>query len=947
MLGALARKFFGSANDRRIKAYQPRVDAINALEPEVAALSDEALKARTAEFRKELADGKTLDDILVPAFATVREAAKRTLKQRHFDVQLIGGMVLHEGDIAEMKTGEGKTLVATLAVYLNALAAKGVHVVTVNDYLARRDAAWMGEIYSFLGLTTGVIVHGLDDAERKIAYACDITYGTNNEYGFDYLRDNMKYRLEDMVQRGHFFAIVDEVDSILIDEARTPLIISGPLDDRSEFYNTIDTFFPQLDKTDYDVDEKQRTVTLTETGMEKIETLLRDAGQLKGESLYDVENVSVVHHINQALRAHTLFTRDKDYIVRDGEVIIIDEFTGRMMPGRRYSEGLHQALEAKEHQPVQPENQTLASITFQNYFRMYEKLAGMTGTAATEADELFDIYKLEVVEIPTNVQVARLDEDDEVYRTQNEKYAAILTEVERANARLQPVLVGTASIEKSEVLAEYLKKHGYKQIDFGNENAMEKLYAAARAGKPAKLFAVLNARFHEQEAYIVAEAGVPGAITIATNMAGRGTDIKLGGSLEMRIQHETAGITDEAEKAAKIERITADVERFRDIVLKAEDVIEIEPAKGSKPAKTVTRPGGLYIIGSERHESRRIDNQLRGRSGRQGDPGRSKFFLSLEDDLMRIFGSDRLDTMLTRLGLKEGEAIIHPWINKALEKAQQKVEARNFDIRKNLLKFDNVQNDQRKVIFDQRVDLMKSDSVADMVTDMRHDFIDDIVAKHVPEHAYAEQWDVAGLKEELTRVLGIELPVDEWAKEEGIADEELLTRIEQRVDEHMAAKVAQWGPDVMRYVEKTILLQTLDHLWREHLVMLDHLRQVIGLRGYGQRDPLQEYKSEAFSLYEAMTAHLREAVTAQLMRVEIVPPEEQQPPLPQMEAHKFDPNTGEDEMAFANVSLAPAPNANAASRDPNNPSSWGKIGRNEDCPCGSGKKYKHCHGRYA
>jgi preprotein translocase subunit SecA len=947
MLGALARKFFGSANDRRIKAYQPRVDAINALEPEVAALSDEALKARTAEFRQQLADGKTLDDILVPAFATVREAAKRTLKQRHFDVQLIGGMVLHEGDIAEMKTGEGKTLVATLAVYLNALAGKGVHVVTVNDYLARRDAAWMGEIYSFLGLTTGVIVHGLDDAERKTAYACDITYGTNNEYGFDYLRDNMKYRLEDMVQRGHFFAIVDEVDSILIDEARTPLIISGPLDDRSEFYNTIDTFFPKLDKTDYDVDEKQRTVTLTETGMEKIETLLRDAGQLKGESLYDVENVSVVHHINQALRAHTLFTRDKDYIVRDGEVVIIDEFTGRMMPGRRYSEGLHQALEAKEHQPVQPENQTLASITFQNYFRMYEKLAGMTGTAATEADELFDIYKLEVVEIPTNVAVARLDEDDEVYRTQNEKYAAILAEVERANKRLQPVLVGTASIEKSEVLAEYLKKHGYKQIDFGNENAMEKLYAAARAGKPAKLFAVLNARFHEQEAYIVAEAGVPGAITIATNMAGRGTDIKLGGSLEMRIQHETAGMTDEAEKAAKIERITADVERFRDIVLKAEDEIEIEPAKGNKPAKTVKRPGGLYIIGSERHESRRIDNQLRGRSGRQGDPGRSKFFLSLEDDLMRIFGSDRLDTMLTRLGLKEGEAIIHPWINKALEKAQQKVEARNFDIRKNLLKFDNVQNDQRKVIFDQRVDLMKSDSVADMVTDMRHDFIDDIVAKHVPEHAYAEQWDVAGLKEELTRVLGIELPVDEWAKEEGIADEELLTRIESHVDQHMAAKVAQWGPDVMRYVEKTILLQTLDHLWREHLIMLDHLRQVIGLRGYGQRDPLQEYKSEAFSLYEAMTAHLREAVTAQLMRVEIVPPEEQQPVLPAMEAHKFDPNTGEDEMAFANVSLAPAPNANALSRDPKNPASWGKVGRNEDCPCGSGKKYKHCHGRYA
>lgn len=945
MIGALARKFFGSANDRRVKGYQSRVSAINALEAEVSKLSDEALKARTVEFRKQLAEGKTLDDLLVPAFATVREAAKRTLGQRHFDVQLIGGMVLHEGDIAEMKTGEGKTLVATLAVYLNALAGKGVHVVTVNDYLARRDSAWMGQIYGFLGLTTGVIVHGLDDAERKAAYACDITYGTNNEYGFDYLRDNMKYRLEDMVQRPHFYAIVDEVDSILIDEARTPLIISGPLDDRSDFYNTIDGFLPRLDKTDYEVDEKQRTVTLTEAGMEKIESLLRDAGQLKGESLYDVENVSVVHHINQALRAHTLFTRDKDYIVRDDEVVIIDEFTGRMMAGRRYSEGLHQALEAKEHVQVQPENQTLASITFQNYFRMYEKLAGMTGTALTEADELFDIYKLEVVEIPTNLPVARLDEDDEVYRTQNEKYAAILSEIERANARLQPVLVGTASIEKSEVIAEYLKKHGYRQIDFGNENSMQKLYAAARANKPAKLFAVLNARFHEQEAYIVAEAGVPGAITIATNMAGRGTDIKLGGSLEMRIQQETAGIEDEAEKARKIEQIKADIEHFRDIVLKAEETVEIEPAKGSKPAKTVKKPGGLYIIGSERHESRRIDNQLRGRSGRQGDPGRSKFFLSLEDDLMRIFGSDRLDSMLQRLGLQEGEAIIHPWINKALEKAQQKVEARNFDIRKNLLKFDNVQNDQRKVIFDQRVDLMKDDSVAETVTDMRHSFIDDLVAKHVPEHAYAEQWDVAGLKEELKRVLDLDLPVEDWAKEEGIADEELLKRIETRADEHMAAKVGQWGPDVMRYVEKTILLQTLDHLWREHLIMLDHLRQVIGLRGYGQRDPLQEYKTEAFNLFQEMSAHLREAVTAQLMRVEIVPPEQEAPMLPAMEAHKLNPDTGEDEMALASVTLAPQA-TDAALRDPKNPASWGKIGRNEDCPCGSGKKYKHCHGRY-
>ncbi|TAH64604.1 MAG: preprotein translocase subunit SecA [Rhodopseudomonas palustris] len=943
MIGALARRLFGSPNDRRIKGYQSRVAAINALEPEIAALSDEALRGRTAQFRAELAAGKTLDDLLVPAFATVREAAKRTLGQRHFDVQLIGGMVLHEGDIAEMKTGEGKTLVATLAVYLNALAGKGVHVVTVNDYLAKRDSAWMGQIYGFLGMTTGVIVHGLDDAQRQAAYACDITYGTNNEYGFDYLRDNMKYRLEDMVQRGHAFAIVDEVDSILIDEARTPLIISGPLDDRSDFYNTIDTFIPKLDKSDFDVDEKQRTVTLTEVGMERIETLLRDAGLLKGESLYDVENVSVVHHINQGLRAHQLFQRDKDYIVRNDEVVIIDEFTGRMMPGRRYSEGLHQALEAKEHVTVQPENQTLASITFQNYFRMYDKLGGMTGTAATEADEFFDIYKLEVVEIPTNLPIARLDEDDEVYRTQNEKYAAILAEVERANSRMQPVLVGTASIEKSEVLAEYLMKHGYKQIDFNNPKALDKLYAAARAGKPAKLFAVLNARFHEQEAYIVAEAGVPGAITIATNMAGRGTDIKLGGSLEMRIQQEIADITDEAEKAARIEAIKADIEHFRELVLKAEETIEIEPAKGNKPAKTITHPGGLYIIGSERHESRRIDNQLRGRSGRQGDPGRSKFFLSLEDDLMRIFGSDRLDTMLTKLGLKEGEAIIHPWINKALEKAQQKVEARNFDIRKNLLKFDNVQNDQRKVIFEQRVDLMKDEDVAETVADMRHLFIEDLVAKHVPEHAYAEQWDVAGLKEELSRVLGLDLPVEQWAKEEGIADEELLARIEKAADEHMAAKVAQWGPDMMRYAEKSILLQTLDHLWREHLVMLDHLRNVIGLRGYGQRDPLQEYKSEAFNLFEALISHLREAVTAQLMRVEIVT-QEPQPELPQMEAHKFDPNTGEDSLLFAGDSLPPD---QAGPRDPNKPDTWGKVGRNEDCPCGSGKKYKHCHGKYA
>src|SRR6202162_1439052 len=925
MIGALARKFFGSANDRRIKGYQPRVDAINALEPEIAALSDEALKARTAEFRQQLADGKTLDDILVPAFATVREAAKRTLGQRHFDVQLIGGIVLHEGDIAEMKTGEGKTLVATPAVYLNALAGKGVHVVTVNDYLARRDSEWMGQIYNFLGLTVGVIVHGLDDSERKNAYACDITYGTNNEYGFDYLRDNMKYRLEDMVQRGHFYAIVDEVDSILIDEARTPLIISGPLDDRSDFYNTIDTFFPMLDKSDYDVDEKQRTVTLTEAGMEKLENLLRDAGQLKGESLYDVENVSVVHHVNQALRAHTLFTRDKDYIVRDDEVVIIDEFTGHMMQGRRYSEGLHQALEAKEHVQVQPENQTLASITFQNYFRMYEKLAGMTGTALTEAEEVMDIYRLEVLEVPTNRPLVRLDDDDEVYRTAAEKYRAILTLIDDCKKRGQPVLVGTTSIEKSEQLAEMLRKQGWEQHDFTDPNAFAALYSGDDGATKAKVFAILNARYHEQEAYIVSQAGVPGAITIATNMAGRGTDIQLGGNPDMRVKHELKDVPEGPEREARIAEIRQQVTRLKEKAIQA---------------------GGMYVLGTERHESRRIDNQLRGRSGRQGDPGHSKFFLSLEDDLMRIFGSDKLDGMLQRLGLKEDEGIIHPWINKALEKAQSKVEARNFDIRKNLLKFDNVMNDQRKVVFEQRVEWMKDENVADTITDMRHGVVDALVAKHVPENAYPEQWDTAGLKAELHRVLGLDLPVDEWAKEEGIADEELLHRIERRADEHMAAKVAQWGPDVMRYVEKSVLLQTVDHLWREHLLMLEHLRQVIGLRGYGQRDPLNEYKREASQFSGALTQHLREAVTAQLMRVEIMqapPPEPPAESLPFMEAHHINPATGEDEMAMSDagatmVRSAGAATSASAARNPKDPASWGKVGRNEVCPCGSGKK---------
>ncbi|HEY8274806.1 MAG TPA: preprotein translocase subunit SecA [Pseudolabrys sp.] len=931
MIGAVARKLFGSANDRRIRSYQPRVGEINALEKELEALSDDALRARTEEFKKQVAEGAALDDILVPAFATVREAAKRTLGQRHFDVQLVGGMILHEGKISEMKTGEGKTLVATLPVYLNALSGRGVHVVTVNDYLAKRDAEWMGQIYNFLGLSVGVIVHGLDDEQRKKAYDCDITYGTNNELGFDYLRDNMKYRMEDMVQRGHIYAIVDEVDSILVDEARTPLIISGPLDDRSEFYNTIDGYIPQLDKTDYEVDEKQRTVTLTEAGMEKLEQRLRAAGQLKGDSLYDVENVSVVHHVNQALRAHKLFQRDKDYIVRNGEVVIIDEFTGRMMPGRRYSEGLHQALEAKEHQPIQPENQTLASITFQNYFRMYEKLAGMTGTALTEAEEFMDIYNLEVLEVPTNMPLVRLDDDDEVYRTAAEKYRAIITLIEDCKQRGQPVLVGTTSIEKSEQLAEMLRQAGWEQHDFSDPNAFAALYSGDDGATKTKVFAILNARYHEQEAYIVSQAGVPGAITIATNMAGRGTDIQLGGNADMRIRQEITEITDprEREKSARADEIRAQVARLKEKALGA---------------------GGLFVLGTERHESRRIDNQLRGRSGRQGDPGHSKFFLSLEDDLMRIFGSDKLDGMLQKLGLKENEAIVHPWINKALEKAQQKVEARNFDIRKNLLKFDNVMNDQRKVIFEQRLELMRDETVDETITDMRHAMIEDMVAKYVPENAYPEQWNVAGLDHDLREILTLALPVQDWAKEEGITGDDVRERIIRRADEWMAGKVAKWSPDVMRYVEKSVLLQTLDHLWREHLVMLEHLRQVIGLRGYGQRDPLNEYKAEAFSLFEAMVAHLREAVTAQLMRVEVVqsPPAEEAAQLPYMEAHKVDPTTGEDEMAPA---LAPAlvgnGNGAQAERKANDPSTWGKVGRNELCPCGSGKKFKHCHGKFA
>ncbi|MFE1603075.1 preprotein translocase subunit SecA [Methylobacterium sp. ID0610] len=955
MLGAIAKKIFGSSNDRRVKGYRPRVAAINALEPEMEALSDEALRARTDALKAELAAGKSLDDILVPAFATVREAAKRVLGQRHFDVQLIGGMVLHEGGIAEMRTGEGKTLVATLATYLNALAGNGVHVVTVNDYLARRDAEWMGQVYGFLGLSTGIIVHGLDDAERKAAYACDITYGTNNEYGFDYLRDNMKYELGQMVQRGHAFAIVDEVDSILVDEARTPLIISGPIDDRSDLYVAIDALMPHLAREDYDLDEKQRTVSLTENGNEHIEELLREAGVLKEGDLYDAHNITLVHHVNQALRAHTLFTRDKDYIVRNDEVVIIDEFTGRMMPGRRYSEGLHQALEAKERVTIQPENQTLASITFQNYFRLYKKLAGMTGTASTEADEFQEIYSLDVVEIPTNKPVERVDEDDEVYRTVEEKYAAIIAEIDKAHGRHQPVLVGTGSIERSEHIAALLVQHGYKPLDYSNASAMNEVYAAAREGRVTRKFAVLNARFHEQEAYIVAQAGVPGAITIATNMAGRGTDIKLGGNVEMRVAQELAEVPDGPEREARIAEIKREIEENRAKVLASGE--PADPAAGRKS----DLPGGLYIIGTERNESRRIDNQLRGRSGRQGDPGRSKFYLSLQDDLMRIFGSDRMDGMLQKLGLEQGEAIIHPWINKAIAKAQQKVEARNFDMRKNVLKYDNVMNDQRKVVFEQRREFMAQESVRETVDEMRHGVVDDVVAQAIPENAYPEQWDIAGLREVIATQLNLDLPVEDWAKEEGIADEEIRERLRKAADEAYAERVSRNGPELMAYVEKQVLLQSLDHLWREHLVTLDHLRQVIGWRGIAQRDPLNEYKSEAFELFNGLIGSLREQVTGQLMRIEIMMQEPEAPSLPPMFAQHLDPATGENEFALPQGSGSfgaaggaydyaaqeLAADGAVLERDPTDTSTWGRVGRNEPCPCGSGKKYKHCHGRYA
>ena len=968
-IGGFASKIFGSSNERRVKGYRPRVEAINALEEEVAALRDAELKARTETFRRQLREGTDLEELLIPAFATVREAAKRTLGQRHFDVQLIGGMVLHEGNIAEMKTGEGKTLVATLPVYLNALTGNGVHVVTVNDYLATRDAEWMGEIYKFLGLTVGCIVHDLDDDERKAQYACDVTYGTNNELGFDYLRDNMKMHKDEMVQRGHSFAIVDEVDSILIDEARTPLIISGPLEDRSELYNTLDEFIPHLEVADFELDEKQRQVSLTESGNERVEKMLQDAGQMTG-SLYDVENVALVHHVNSALKAHKLFQRDRDYIVKAGQVMIIDEFTGRMMPGRRYSEGLHQALEAKEHVEIQPENQTLASITFQNYFRLYDKLAGMTGTAATEASEFMDIYGLDVVEVPTNEPVCRSDEDDEIYRTAQEKFAAIVQTIADCRRRGQPILVGTVSIEKSEQLSELLKDKKYilglgrkalaqaEKLD-GKEpelhthlsdigNYLVEIGSRTKANAESIPHQVLNARYHEQEAHIVAQAGVPGTVTIATNMAGRGTDIQLGGNAEYRLrdwiaeEKQSGREPNEAQIAKTRERL------FADVSAKKREAIEA---------------GGLYVLASERHESRRIDNQLRGRSGRQGDPGRSKFYLSLEDDLMRIFGSDRMDSVLKTLGLQEGEAITHPWMNKSLEMAQKKVEARNFDIRKQILKYDDVMNDQRKVIFEQRLDIMGEEEVSETIIDLRNQLVHDLVRAHIPENAYAEQWNTKALQEGVSTIFDLDLPIEEWADEEGIADQEIEERLLKEIDEKAQSKARELGSENILQIEKMVLLQTLDQLWREHLITLEHLRQVIGFRAYGQRDPLNEYKSEAFVLFENMLARLREAVTGQLMHVELAPPDEQpalQPvELPPMEAHHIDPFSGIDELELADAAIEagvrgefpPEKRAPLQTRkrggaiDPKDPATWGKVPRNASCPCGSGKKYKHCHGK--
>ena len=899
-LGGITKKVFGTANDRKVKSVRPIIDRINALEPEFEALSDDGIIAKTQELRSRARDGEALDDLLPEAFANCREAAKRALGLRAFDVQLIGGYFLHKGNIAEMKTGEGKTLVATFPAYLNALTGKGVHIVTVNDYLAKRDAEWMGQVFAALGLTTGVVYPRQPDAEKREAYAADITYATNNELGFDYLRDNMRASLGDMAQRGHNFAIVDEVDSILIDEARTPLIISGPSQDRSDLYVAIDKIIPDIQEDHFTLDEKTRNATFTDEGNDFLEDRLLAAGLLpEGQSLYDPESTTIVHHVTNALRAHKLFLKDQQYIVRGGEVVLVDEFTGRMMPGRRLSDGLHQAIEAKEGCKIQPENITLASVTFQNYFRLYGKLAGMTGTAATEAEEFMAIYGLGVVEIPTNRPIARVDEDDAIYRTGREKYEAIVEQIREAHAKGQPVLVGTTSIEKSEMLGEMLKK--------------------------AKLpHNILNARQHEQEAQIVADAGKLGAITIATNMAGRGTDIKLGGNVEFKV----------------MEAIAADPEGDHEAI-RARIEAEHEAAE-----QAVKDAGGLFVLATERHESRRIDNQLRGRSGRQGDPGRSSFFLSLEDDLMRIFGSDKLDRMLSTLGMKDGEAIVHPWVNKSLERAQAKVEGRNFDIRKQLLKFDDVMNDQRRVIFDQRREVMGSDEVAEITRDMRHQVIDDLVDTYMPPRTYAEQWEAEALREAVKTQLGIDAPVDQWAEEDGVDQDVVRERLELAADEFMASKAVEFGAEQMRNIEKQLLLQTIDAKWREHLVTLEHLRSVVGFRGYAQRDPLNEYKTEAFQLFETMLDSLRSDVTEKLARIKPLTPEQQQELIRQLQAQQAAALQSAD-ASSAGDAPADAPAPLVEGFDENDPASWGNPGRNDACPCGSGKKFKHCHGRLA
>jgi preprotein translocase subunit SecA len=947
MLG-FAKKLFGSSNDRKVKDFMSRVQKINALEPKFAALSDDELRMMTQTFKDRVAGGETLDKVMDEAFAVAREASKRVLGQRQYDVQLTGGMILHEGGIAEMRTGEGKTLVAVAPVYLNALSGKGVHVITVNDYLARRDAEWMGRVYRFLGLEVGVIVNGLSQGQRQASYNADITYGTNNEFGFDYLRDNLVYDRKEMVQRPHHFAIVDEVDSILIDEARTPLIISGPTEDRSDLYKICDALIKELikDTSTFDLDEKQRQALLTEEGSERMELLLEEGGHFADDTtgLYDAANISLVHHVNQALRANTLYQKDKDYIIKAGEVVLIDEFTGRMMTGRRLSEGLHQAIEAKEDVKIMPENQTLASVTIQNYFRLYEKLSGMTGTAATEAQEFLDIYKMDVLEVPTNRPVQRIDHDDEVYRTYAEKNQAIATQIAECHVRGQPILVGTVSIEKSEQLSDLLRTYAYevetsrtlKPEWVGKEKEAQKVGDAAWDIQTVKgkgiPHNVLNARQHEQEAFIVADAGLPGAVTIATNMAGRGTDIQLGGNLEMRLEKYRL---DQRNLAVEV---TPEMLAAEEARLKADIAVH---------KQTALAAGGLFVLGTERHESRRIDNQLRGRTGRQGDPGTSKFYLSCEDDLLRIFAGDRLDAIMRSFGVAEGEAISHPWLNRAVETAQKRVETRNYDIRKNLLKYDDVVNDQRKAVFEQRQEFMDSDDLSELVGEFRKDVVTDLVDRFMPPKAYAEQWDIDGLDEKVKSTLGLDLPLHDWAAEEGVSNEEVEQRLQDAAEARAAERLEQLGVDQTRGLEKQFLMQMIDMQWREHLVHLDHLRGVIGLRGYGQRDPLNEYKTEAFSLFETLLHELRHNVTRWLMTVEFR--FEAPPPmdLPEFREIHLNPGTGVNEMIDP---LAQNPEGQVTGDDRSRlpvellPAGWERTPRNADCPCGSGRKFKHCHG---